>query len=165
MCIVSTYCVNEKKTSWRTLTSIPRKKFTIKPLECILLFLAASLLSNWHELAQPLRTLPRKFCVVSSLVSLSSMWSFVRLVDSSVAIQSFAAVTRPHLVPWPLPWNIVARCTKHVSPPGGLEWHRDHNGRRPPDSAAVRNKSPGKVLIGLLGNGKSFSPFPWDVLH
>ena len=76
---------------------------------------------------QLFRILSHEFYVVSPLISLSSMWSFLWLVDSSDA--SCCHSKPPHsgtdLLPLPLKHCGTPRV--HVSPPGGLEWHWDHN--------------------------------------
>lgn len=90
-----------------------------------------------HELDQLLTILSHKFYVVSPLISLSSMWSFLWLVDSSDA--SCCHSKPPHSGTDLLPPSLKHCGTPrvHVSPPGGLEWHWDHNIHSPPDSAAV----------------------------
>lgn len=90
------------------------------------------------ELDQLLRILSRKLYVVSPLVSLSSMWLFLWLVDSSDA--SFCHSNPPHSgtdLHSPLPWNIVAHHAYMFHPHGGLEWHWVHVTHGPPDSAAA----------------------------
>lgn len=90
------------------------------------------------ELDQLLRILSRKLYVVSPLVSLSSMWLFLWLVDSSDA--SFCHSNPPHSgtdLHSPLPWNIVAHHAYMFHPHGGLEWHWVHVTHSPPDSAAA----------------------------
>lgn len=81
-----------------------------------------------HELDELLRLLSCKFYVVSPLVSLSSMWSFLWLVDSSDA--SCCHSKPPHSGTDLLPPPSLKHCGTprvHVSPHGGLEWHWDHN--------------------------------------
>ena len=67
-----------------------------------------------------------KFYVVSPLVSLSSMWLFLWLIDFSDASCCHSKPLTVAQTSFPS----LKHCGTprvHVSPPGGLEWHWDHN--------------------------------------
>lgn len=65
-------------------------------------------LNELHELDQLFRILLHKFYVVSPSVSLSSMWSFLWLVDASDASCCHSKPPHSGTDLLPPPWNIVA---------------------------------------------------------